>query len=302
MKIVENIKKITLGVLGTAILASGLWACSDDLLSEDQNINNYSLNSINVENKSLVNPLEHIGVEHNLFMEKFTVHLEESYQKDEWTNIDFLSNEYRYKLSDIINKSYHTSYEGSTSTISAQIDIYNQLNLNEWYDGNEITQLDLAKDVLERKATAKDKEFALNLLNDIFKTTSDITDDELVYLELEKVILKHENLILSESWGESEEYALGALAVAKYSLIFWKDYDFNKFSSFKAKGKNPRGAIVVGADSAGFIVGGGVGAASGSFLGPAGTVGGWFGGCAAGAWGASSAAATAIAIYDYVMN
>lgn len=50
------------------------------------------------------------------------------------------------------------------------------------------------------------------------------------------------------------------------------------------------------------LIGGGLGAAGGSFLGPAGSIGGWFGGAAAGAWSGSASAATAIAIYDYIFN
>src|SRR5690554_4448605 len=81
-----------------------------------------------------------------------------------------------------------------------------------------------------------------------------------------------------------------------------EDYDFTKFSTFGVKGNNPRGAIVIGADAAGTIIGGGLGAAGGSFLGPAVSIGGWFGGAAAGAWSGSGSAATAIAIYDYIFN
>jgi len=41
----KNIKKITLGILGTAVLASGLWACSDDNESSKQISNEKQVNS-----------------------------------------------------------------------------------------------------------------------------------------------------------------------------------------------------------------------------------------------------------------
>lgn len=293
------IKKFTFGVLGTAFLASGLWACSDEFSANDANEDKFSLNeNSNLRNRMDMNPFEYVGVEHNLFMEKFTKHLEESYQNGEWNDIEFLNEAYKIKFSEIMDLAYHSQYEYSTSTVSYQMDIYDQLDLDEWYDGDEITPIDLANDVLENNASLKDKEFTLNLLNDIFQTTNNITDNELALIELEQVILRHEELILSEEWQENEDYALGALAVAKHSLIFWRDYDFTKITNYHAKGRNPRSAIVVGADSAGFVIGGGVGAASGSFLGPAGTVGGFLGGKAAGAWAGSTAALTAIGIYD----
>ena len=56
--------------------------------------------------------------------------------------------------------------------------------------------------------------------------------------------------------------------------------------------------IIVGADTVGSIIGGGLGAAGGSFLGPVGTVGGWFGGTLVGGIKGSSYTATAIVIYD----
>ena len=111
-------------------------------------------------------------------------------------------------------------------------------------------------------------------------------------------------MILSEEWNSNETYALGALAVAKHSVQFWKNYDFSVFENSKLakasrkKEANPRSSIIVGADVAGYVVGGVVGATGGSFAGPAGTVGGFLGGKAAGAWAGSAAAATAIAIYD----
>ena len=298
MEIIKNFKKVSIGILGTAILAIGLWACSNDTLSDEGSVNNNSDTSSYLESKMNVNPLEYIGIEHNLFLEQFTIQLENSYQQGEWDDIDFLSDEFRYKFSELMNDTYHISYEGSTSTVSAQIDIYNQLDLNEWYDGDEITPLDLAEDELENNASLKDKEFALNLLTDIFEISNNITDNELAYMELENVILYHEDLILSQNWEENEGYALVAVSIAKHSLIFWKDYDLTKFSNTQAKGKDPRSSIIVGADAVGSIIGGGLGAAGGSILGPGGTVGGWFGGTLAGGIGGSAHAITAIAIYD----
>ena len=103
-------------------------------------------------------------------------------------------------------------------------------------------------------------------------------------------------MILSQNWEENEGYALVAVSIAKHSLIFWRNYDFSIFSD--PKGKDPRSAIIVGADTVGSIIGGGLGAAGGSFLGPVGTVGGWFGGTLVGGIKGSSYTATAIVIYD----
>jgi|SRR5690554_71478 len=297
MKSIKNFKKVSLGILGIAILALGLWACSDDIQSESTSSTNNSEVSY-LERNMNVNPLDYIGVEHNLFLEQFTIQLEDSYEQGEWDDINFLSNEFRYKFSEIMDETFHISYENSTSTISTQIDIYNQLDLNEWYDGDDITPLDLAEEVLESNATIKDKDFALNLLNDIFETTNDYTDDELAFIELENVITQHENLILSQDWEENERFALSALAIAKHSLIFWRDYDITKFSSNQTNGKDPRSSIIVGADAVGSIIGGGLGAAGGSLLGPAGTIGGWFGGSFFGGIQGSAGAITAIGIYD----
>jgi len=250
----------------------------------------------NLYEKNLtINPLEYIGIEHNLFMEEFTSLLISS--KNEWKNIEFLSNEYETKFSSIMNDAYHTRYLNSNSTISSQKQNYNDLNTNEWFDGDDITSVDIAENVLIQKATYRDRIFTMNLLTDIFNAIDNGQSDLEGFNALEKIINKHENLILSENWEPEEKYALGALSVAKHSTMFWKKFDLSAFNN-SSKSRNPRSSIIVGADVAGYVIGGVVGGTAGSFAGPAGTVGGVLGGKAGGAWLGSAAAATAIAIYD----
>ncbi len=269
-------------------------------------------------NTELINPMEYIGVEHNLFMKDFTNNLEKSYKNKKWSKASFLSDKYVTQFSSVMNESYHNRYKLSTSTVEYQKNVYNQLNLNEWFDNDNTTSLDLAKSVMSRgthlksaktksknAASNKDQEFTNNLLQDIYEVSSKGYDSEKeAYIALEEVVKKHEKLILSQEWTPEEKYALGALAVSKHSVQFWKNYDFSVFEnsalskSYSKKETNPRSSIIVGADVAGYVVGGVVGGTGGSFLGPAGTVGGFLGGKAAGAWAGSAAAATAIAIYD----
>jgi len=214
-------------------------------------------------------------------------------------HIEFLSDKYRTQFSKVANDAFHSRYSESTSTVSFQESLYNNLKIKEWFNRNSTTELDLAEIVLSEKASEKDKKFTKDLLKDVFNTIKSASDDESAYKALEKVISRHETLILSEKWNSNERFALGALAVAKHSTQFWKNYDFSVFSTPNTTAmRNPRSSIVVGADVAGYVVGGVVGGVGGSFAGPAGTVGGVFGGKAAGAWIGSGAAATALAIYD----
>ena len=270
----------------------------------------------------LQNPLEFIGIEHNKFMKEFTSQLEDSYKKNQWSKVKFLSDDYVTQFSSVMNKSYHKSYEKTTSTIEIQKNVYGQLNLNEWFDNDNETSLEMAKsvlrkgtysktakEVLKNKASNKDEEFTINLLEDINTTsTKSYSSEEEAYKALEEVIIKHEKLILSQEWSSEEKYALGAVAVAKHSVQFWKNYDFSIFGdsklskSYSAKADDPRSSIIVGADVAGYVVGGVVGGVAGVAVGPvtlgAGTVAGVLGGKAVGAWSGSAAALTAIAIYD----
>lgn len=285
-------QKLKLFVMISIIGIITLNSCNDESMTE--NVNNTESSSIIYQKRSgLKNPLEYVGIEHNEFMSKFTYNLETSRNNGDWNNVLFLSEDYKENFAKVMNQSFHSCYSESTSTIQTQIDFYDQLNMNEFFDNDSTHELNLAESVLNSKATQKDKEFTMNLLTDVYNVINNATDDVNAYIELEKVIIKHENLILSENWSSNEDYALGALAIAKHSSEFWKNYDLSKISS-----SNPRSSIIVGADVAGYVVGGVVGATGGSFAGPAGTVGGFLGGKAAGAWIGSGAAATAIAIYD----
>lgn len=239
-------------------------------------------------------------------MEEFTHYLELSYNNEEWSDIDFLSGEYKTQFSKISNEAFLKLFPESNSTTAKQEIIYDDLKMDEWFNNDSIDELMLAEEVLNERATAKDKEYTMNLLNDVYKAINNSPDDQKAYEELEKVIIRHENLILTQNWDSNEDYALGALAVAKYSTEFQKNYDFSKFSQnnsgYANKAKNRRSSLVVGADVAGYVIGGVVGGVAGVTVGPitlgAGTVAGVIGGKVVGAWAGSAAAATAIAIYD----
>lgn len=280
------------------LLSLTFFACSNDE------------SGINVDSeanpKSVVyqdNPLEYVGVEHNKFMAEFMPILERSYKNGKWSKVTFLSDNYTTQFSSVMNEAYHKRYESSTSTVEGQKEVYEKLDLNEWFDGDETTSLDLAKASLESKASDKDGRFTNNLLQDVYETSfKQYKSKKEAYAALEKVIQKHEELILAEDWKSNEKYALGTLAVAKHSTQFWKNYDFSEFRKndylSTYSDPDPESSIIVGADMAGWVIGGVTGATAGSFAGPAGSFGGFIGGKMAGSFTASTAAAGAISIYE----
>ena len=265
----------------------------DNVLVEEQNIP-FSYKKV------AENPLEYIGIEHNIFMREFMSILEESYKQHEWENITAFDDKFSHKFASIMNQSCHNLYSKTKSTIDMHAQLFKDMYIEEWFDGDEITSLNLAKDVLDETASGKDKEFTVNLLNDVFEVLKRSVNDKDAFKALNIVITEHEKLILVENWKEEETYALGALAVAKYSVIFWEAYDFSVFND--AKKPDTRNSIVVGSDVAGFVIGGVTGATAGSFAGPAGTVGGFLGGKAAGAFTGSTVAAAAISVYDHICD
>jgi hypothetical protein len=268
------------------VVSMGFYACSEDATNTetDQTV---------TPKATFVNPLEYVGIEHNEFMQVFTQKLEESFHNGQWDRVAFLSNDFKYTFSSVMNDAYHMRYTQTNSTVAYQMSIYDQVNINEWFDGDNNTSLDLAANVLNSNATPRDRDFTMNLLHDLFVAGN--SPD--AFNAVGAVINHHEQLILSETWTPNEDYALGAIAVAKYSKIFWESYNFSVFS-YGAEDVDPRNATIVGADAAGYVIGGVTGGTAGSFAGPAGTVGGVLGGKAAGAWVGSAAAATAFVIYD----
>jgi hypothetical protein len=283
--------------------------CNNDSEITNPNKKNSSDSSI-LRRSQLNNPLEYIGVAHNVYMKEFMDHLELSHNNREWQNIEFLNSDYKTHFSKISNEAFLKLFPQSNSTTAKQEILYEDLRINEWFDNGSTDELSLAEEVLNEKATSKDRQYTMNLLHDVYNAINKAGDDLSAYKELEKVIVYHENLILTERWESNEDYALGALAVAKYSTEFWKNYDFSKFSgnnfAYANRKKNPRSSIIVGADIAGYVIGGVVGGVAGVAVGPvtlgAGTVAGVLGGKALGAWSGSAAAATAIAIYDAWSN
>lgn len=299
-----NMKNSVLKLVNPLLFFGVFLSCNSD--PEVSISTNNSSDISTLRQTQLINPLEYIGVAHNIYLEEFTSNLELSYSKGEWNDIEFLSNEYKTQFSKISNDAFLKLFPESNSTPSKQELIYDDLKMNEWFDNDSIDELMLAESVLDEKATAKDKEYTMNLLHDVYNAINNSLDDESAYKELENVIMIHENKILTQNWNSNEDFALGALAVAKYSAEFWKNYDFSKFNQnnfgLASKPKNPRSSIIVGADVAGYVIGGVVGGIAGVSIGSvtlgAGTVAAFLGGKAAGAWGGSAAAATAIGIYD----
>lgn len=292
---------VMISIIGIITLNS----CNDESLTE--NLSNSENSEITYQMRSgLKNPLEYVGVAHNEYMKEFTTNLENSFNQGKWENISFLSPEFKTNFSQISNEAFIKLFPNSDSDTDKQEIIYNELDINEWFDNDSTDELMLAESILNTKATQKDKEFTMNLLIDVYNAINNATSDEIAYNELDKIITKHENLILSQEWSSNEDNALGALAITKYSAEFWKNYDFSKFNqsntNLAGRARNSRSSVIVGADVAGYVIGGVVGGAAGVAVGPvtlgAGTVAGVLGGKAVGAWTGSAVAATAIAIYD----
>ena len=275
--------------------------------------------------KKPINPMEKVGIEHNNLMALFTKKLEKSYMNKEWNNIDFLSEDYVDKFATLTNEVSHEYYKDSKSTVAIQKNYYNKLQINSWFKKNdENTMLDLAAvaldkeviltrsntgEMIEEKLTEKDKKFTKNLLLALAEVSDkEYKSEEEAFFELKKVVDEQEKIIISQKWLSNEKSALGALAIAKYSTMFWEKYDFSIYqkkntsamtrSSSDYSQKKKRGISVVFADTAGYVVGGVTGGLGGSFAGPAGTIGGVMGGKLAGSWLASGAAVTAFSIWD----
>lgn len=275
-------------------------SCREEKSNELNSVTNVENSNVSLQSRmGLTNPLEYVGIEHNVFMKKFTDRLESSYQNGEWNNITFSSPEYQTKFSSVMNDAFHDYYPETTSTIAFNENIYNQMDLNEWFDGDRISYRDVAINAINNdvNATQKDKLYATNLLNDVFDAINNTENDTEAFSQLDQIIARHETIILSEKWNDNEQYALGALAVAKYSTEYWRNYNFAPFLN-PTQRRSPRNSAIVGADIGGYIAGGIAGSIGGSILGPAGTFGGFIGGKIVGGFTASSITATAFAIYD----
>lgn len=75
---------------------------------------------------------------------------------------------------------------------------------------------------------------------------------------------------MSESWLPQETYALGSLAIGKYSSEFWNNYDYSHYAnksnnktSLKKKLEDPGDGWIVAVDVAGYVIGGAIGAVIG---------------------------------------
>lgn len=250
------------------------------------------------------NPLDSLGIIHNDILEKFTIYLEEDYLDGDFVDVIFPSNDFNSNVASALNKACDSTPYFSTSSVQLQKDLQDSLNLNNWFSSsNYSTMFSDVEDVLKNHVTTKDSLYTINLMNDIKDiilqgTTNDVFD------ELETAINLHESLILAQSWDSSEVFALGAIAVAKHSTQFWKDF-FTAPYGKKVKYNNllysnGEKALIVGANAAGAIVGSIKGAIVGSALSPsADTIGGYFAGKVAGAFIGSGAAMTYIGVKNF---
>lgn len=137
-------------------------------------------------------------------MLEFTNHLEKSYERGEWDNIEFLSVDHKKKFSEIMNVTFNNLYPESGSTIELQMEIYDKLDLNEWYDGDNRTGLDIAKEVLvgnlasdiikaknvlKKNTTSKDAEYTINFLEEIYTVASkNLSTKQETFDEINKVV------------------------------------------------------------------------------------------------------------------
>lgn len=224
--------------------------------------------------------------------------LEISYCNGDWDNITYRSQEHYSLMSDIMRSSHDHVFTGSVLEVQSFDEMLEDMDIDEWFDGQNLDVLDIADNVLSDSASQKDALYTMNLLNDLFSVSTVASSRAEAFEMLDSVILEHEVIILNETWENHETYALGALAVAKYSNKFWKNHTLSFTCSVSLRSPDPRSSAVVGADAAGYVVGGVVGGVSGSFAGPAGSVGGFLGGKFAGAWIGSGAVGTAITIWD----
>lgn len=286
-------KKTFFALLCYSFMFTILWSCN----SESQQSNPLPAKDKFAERNNLVNPLDHIGIAHNAVLDAYMSKFIVSYNNNEWEGVNYPSQEFKQKFCNISNEAFLEVFPNSNSTPALHETVYNRLRIEEWLDNNPSNEIALATEVLDSLATEKDKDFTLNLLNEIYFAIYNTPNQSMIYLELERVVAKHEGIILSQNWNPNETFALGALAIAKYSTQFWKNYDFSRITHNSSGARikiDGQSGCVVGADVAGYVIGGVSGVIVGTTAGwwtfGAGTVGGFLAGKAVGAISASGLA------------
>lgn len=121
--------------------------------------------------------------------------LEDSYTNGEFEVISLNSSQYKSKLCSLFHLSYNNIYINGP-TLSYYNSLYDSLNLNEWTDGDNISELDLASTVLTQKTTAKDKNMTMNLLIDIYRFADTASNNLVADAQFLALINYHEQLIL----------------------------------------------------------------------------------------------------------
>jgi hypothetical protein len=289
-----NNKNLNFFSLIMLFLTFTLNSCSEDSKLEQ-------LESSDLKNKSYsanINPMEFVGVEHNKFMTEFTALVEEHKNNGGFKDIEYLSDDFRDEMSVLLHQANNSYYPENNTTVEFYQNAYDSINIKEIFTSRN-NMLKSAQVVLSNQTTEKDKEFTMNLLNDILYYDNSNSK----FKSLQDLIAYHESIILNESWKENETSALGAVAIAKHSNIFWTNSNFlNGDYEGKTTQSDPRSGIIVGADAAGYVIGGVVGGVAGTTVAGvtfgAGTVVGVIAGKFVGGFVGSGAAATGIAIYD----
>ncbi len=258
------------------------------------------------------NPLEAIGIEHNIILTEFTRLAKISELNGEFENMTYPSIPFKSKMASLMNTTYHNVYPGSNTTELTWSNLYTIMNIDSYFQANgDVSFMFLeAESILSLHATLKDYNYTMDFLNDISELldSPDSTLDVLV--EMQSIVASHEQAILSESWGSNETFALGTIAVAKHTCQFWIDYYIQNPSSkvdiknydlpvLLANKKLYKGTVAA-ADMIGAIVGSIKGATIGSGICPgAGTLVGYYAGKVAGGALTSSAALGIFGVIDF---
>ncbi len=269
---------------------------------DESNYNSYETDSSVAIYYQQSNPLDWVGQAHNDLLDTLMIVLENSFCEGKWENITFRSPDHYSLMADIMHISLERKFPDSVLAVESFEVVFDEMYLDEWFDGQNPDALYFAENVLADSASRKDSLYTMNLLNALFNVSIVASTADEGFAMLDSVISEHEVLILNETWKDHETFALGTLAVAKYSNEFWSNHPISFSCSANPRSPDPRSTLVVCADAAGYAAGGVVGATSGSVLGPAGTFGGLVGGKFLGAWVGSGAAGTAILIYDSFMD
>lgn len=221
MNITKKIRKITLGILGTAILASGFWACSDDAsLNNETTSSSYNITAEKISNEKRLSltELETLGKNHNkLIIDAF----ENIQSKGIELNKENLINEFK-------------SINIDLSSINTNVDrIVNNSIKNSHLS---LTDIKLDKEIFT--------DFTHDYLNDVNEA---ITED---YIQTMNNLEFLKNKIISDENINANDFNLliGTIEVAKNSAELWMNSPITQ--NFKTSSANPPKKNIIRADAA----------------------------------------------------